>query len=71
VEAVSDLRSQTRLYGLGQLVEQDRLVASAAEHHELLDALQAGDAEAAEAVMRRHIRHVRGIWAAHPEKDDE
>jgi DNA-binding GntR family transcriptional regulator len=68
VDAVSRLRSQTRLYGLDQLARQDQLTASAAEHHELLDALEANDAAAAEAVMRRHMRHVRGIWAAVPEE---
>jgi DNA-binding GntR family transcriptional regulator len=63
VEIVRVLRAQTRLYGLDLLVEQDVLTASAAEHHELLDALAAHDAERVEAVMRRHIQHVRGIWA--------
>ena len=67
VDVVSGLRSQARLYGLDQLVQQGRLVTSAAEHHELLDTLAVGDAAAAEAVMRRHIGHVRGIWAAVPE----
>jgi DNA-binding GntR family transcriptional regulator len=67
VRVVSGLRSQARLYGLDQLVQQGRLVTSAAEHHELLDALAAGDADQTEAVMRRHIGHVRGIWAAVPE----
>jgi DNA-binding GntR family transcriptional regulator len=71
VEVVRGLRAQTRLYGLDQLVAQHRLVASAAEHFELLDALQAHDAARVEAVMRRHIRHVRGIWAAVPEDDGE
>jgi DNA-binding GntR family transcriptional regulator len=69
VEIVRDLRSQTRLYGLDSLVQQDRLTASAAEHHELLDALLARDTARAEAVMRRHIGHVRGIWAAVPEDE--
>jgi len=71
VDVVRHLRAQTRLYGLDQLVEQDRLTASAAEHLELLDALRAHDALWAEAVMRRHIGHVRGIWAAVPEDDGE
>jgi DNA-binding GntR family transcriptional regulator len=44
-------------------------VSSAAEHHDLLDALQAHDEARVEAVMRRHIRHVRGIWAAVPEDE--
>jgi DNA-binding GntR family transcriptional regulator len=69
VDIVRGLRAQTRLYGLDQLVAQDRLVASAAEHHELLDGLQAHDEARVEGVMRRHIRHVRGIWAAVPEED--
>jgi DNA-binding GntR family transcriptional regulator len=69
VDTVRVLRAQTRLYGLDLLVAQDRLVSSAAEHHELLDALQAHDAARVEAVMRRHIRHVRGIWAAVPEEE--
>jgi DNA-binding GntR family transcriptional regulator len=69
VNTVRVLRAQTRLYGLDLLAAQDRLVASAAEHHELLDALQAHDERRVEAVMRRHIRHVRGIWAAVPEEE--
>jgi DNA-binding GntR family transcriptional regulator len=69
VEVVRGLRAQTRLYGLDQLVAQDRLVASAAEHHELLDALGAHDTARVDEVMRRHIRHVRGIWAAVPEEE--
>ena len=71
VEIVRMLRAQTRLYGLDLLVEQDVLTASAAEHHEILDALAAHDAERVEALMRRHIRHVRGIWAAVPEEDGD
>lgn len=63
VEVVRHLRDRTRLYGLEQLLAQGRLVASAEEHGELLDALVARDAERARAVMARHIGHVRGIWA--------
>ena len=69
VDVVRELRAQTRLYGLDQLVEQGRLTASAAEHHELLDALAERDSARTEAVMRRHIGHVRGIWAAVPEDE--
>jgi DNA-binding GntR family transcriptional regulator len=63
VDVVSDLRSQTRLLGLTPLVESGRLVPSATEHHELLDLVEAGDGEGAEHLMRRHISHVRGLWA--------
>ena len=38
-------------------------MSSAEEHFEIFDALAAGDASAIEDVMRRHIRHVRGLWA--------
>ncbi|MEV5963470.1 GntR family transcriptional regulator [Kribbella sp. NPDC051952] len=63
VDVVSDLRSQTRLLGLTPLVESGRLVQSAAEHHELMDLVESADAEGAEQLMRRHIGHVRGLWA--------
>lgn len=63
VDVVSDLRSQTRLLGLTPLVESGRLVPSATEHHELLDLVEAGDGKGAEQLMRRHIGHVRGLWA--------
>lgn len=66
VDVVSDLRSQTRLLGLTPLVESGRLGQSAAEHHELMDLVEARDAEGAEHLMRRHIGHVRGLWARNP-----
>ena len=63
VELVGELRAQTRLYGLAKLVEEHRLMSSAEEHFEILDALAAGDASATDDLMRRHIGHVRGLWA--------
>jgi DNA-binding GntR family transcriptional regulator len=67
VDVVSDLRSQTRLLGLTPLVESGRLGQSAAEHHELMDLIEARDATGAEQLMRRHIGHVRGLWARPPD----
>jgi DNA-binding GntR family transcriptional regulator len=64
VEVVGDLRKRSRLYGLTPLVKSGRLLASAEEHLELLDALTARDERAVHAVMTRHIGHVRGLWAA-------
>ena len=64
---VDDLRRRTRLPGLAALVGSRELAASAAEHDELLDAIAAGDGDAAERVMRRHIGHTRGWWAGVPE----
>jgi DNA-binding GntR family transcriptional regulator len=63
VQVVSELRGQTRLYGLSKLVREQRLIESAEEHLEILDALAARDPGRSEEVMRRHIRHVRGLWA--------
>jgi DNA-binding GntR family transcriptional regulator len=63
VETVRSLRARSRIYGLRTLAERDALVPSAHEHAELLDLIVAGDADAAEHLMDRHIRHVRGIWA--------
>lgn len=60
---VRELRGQTRLYGLGRLVRERRLIESALEHHEILDALEAHDQARTDAVMSRHIGHVRGLWA--------
>jgi DNA-binding GntR family transcriptional regulator len=63
VEVVRSLRARSRIYGLRALADRGALVPSAHEHAELLDLLAAGDADGAEALMRRHIGHVRGIWA--------
>lgn len=67
VGLVDDLRARARLYGLQALAERGALADSAAEHERLLDLLTAGDAEGAADLMRRHIGHVRGSWAGHPE----
>ncbi|MFE9448130.1 GntR family transcriptional regulator [Streptomyces sp. NPDC006739] len=64
VEVVADLRGRSRLYGLTALVEAGRLLASAEEHLELLDALLERDEKAVHEIMTRHLGHVRGLWAA-------
>ncbi|MDJ0344695.1 GntR family transcriptional regulator [Streptomyces sp. H10-C2] len=68
VEAVGDLRKRSRLYGLTRLDERGELVSSAEEHLELLDLMIAGDAEAAEECMSRHLGHVRSLWAVGQEE---
>jgi DNA-binding GntR family transcriptional regulator len=65
VEIVTDLRNRTRLYGLDALVHSGQLVDSAAEHLELVSLLESGRADDVAKLMRRHLSHVRGIWAAH------
>ncbi len=69
VEIVRDLRDRTRLYGLERMAAQGRLVESAEEHLQLLDALLARDSALAEEVMARHIGHIRGIWSDHPKPE--
>ena len=64
---VDDLRRRTRLPGLAELVGSAELLESAAEHDELLDAIEAADGDRASAIMRRHIRHTTGWWAGAPE----
>ncbi|WP_416977426.1 GntR family transcriptional regulator [Streptomyces sp. T028] len=64
VDVVRDLRGRARLYGLTALSASGRLLASAEEHLELLDALLARDEQAVREVMTRHLGHVRGLWAA-------
>ncbi|MFF9019827.1 GntR family transcriptional regulator [Streptomyces eurythermus] len=64
VEVVADLRKRSRLYGLTALARAGRLLASAEEHLELLDALLERDEQAVDAIMTRHLGHVRGLWAA-------
>jgi DNA-binding GntR family transcriptional regulator len=65
---VDDLRRRTRLPGLTALVGTRELAASAAEHDDLLDAIETGDEDAAERVMRHHIGHTTGWWAGRPEQ---
>lgn len=64
VRFVATLRDQTRLYGLAGLAHQGQLVDFANEHFELLDAIEAGDAELASQLMNDHLSHVRRDWAA-------
>jgi DNA-binding GntR family transcriptional regulator len=70
VRVVGELRARSRLYGLNVLVERGELVHSAREHEQLVDLVLARDADAAETLMRRHIRHVRGTWAGAVEPED-
>jgi DNA-binding GntR family transcriptional regulator len=64
VEIVANLRDQTRLYGLYELAGEGLLTASAVEHGEILDALVAGDRDAAERLMTSHLAHITGEWSS-------
>lgn len=71
VRVVSDLRKRSRLYGLTDLDQAGVLVDSAKEHITLLEVMLSGDAEAAQALMRHHLHHVRSLWAAAQEPPAE
>ncbi|MFL1376019.1 GntR family transcriptional regulator [Nocardiopsis protaetiae] len=67
VEEVRRLRGMSRLSALRRLHEEGSLVTTAREHHVLLDLVEAGDSPGAEDLMRRHLGHVRGVWAGRTE----
>lgn len=66
VATVGLLRDQTRLYGIEQVAGTEEFLHTADEHPELISLVAAGDAEQAGALMRRHLLHVRGLWAGKP-----
>jgi DNA-binding GntR family transcriptional regulator len=63
VGTVMALRRRARLTGIAELADRDQLAVTLHEHAELVDLIEAGDADAAEALMARHIGHVRAEWA--------
>ncbi|WP_083586850.1 GntR family transcriptional regulator [Agrococcus sp. Marseille-P2731] len=67
VQEARRLRGLTRLSALQQLHREGRLTQSAAEHGQLLDLIEAGDAHGAAALMATHLAHARGVWAGKPE----
>jgi DNA-binding GntR family transcriptional regulator len=64
---VARLRNEARLFGLPSLSASGALMSSAEEHRRILDSVRRGDSADAEARMRRHIEHTRGIWAGQTE----
>jgi DNA-binding GntR family transcriptional regulator len=65
---VAQLRDQTRLVAITELARDGNLAASAREHRDILESLRARDADRAEALMRTHLIHTRGIWAGRSEQ---
>jgi DNA-binding GntR family transcriptional regulator len=63
IDLVARLRDQQRLYGLPQILRSPDFLKTAFEHQAILDAVVDGDREAAEALMRHHLEHTRGVWA--------
>lgn len=63
VRHVRSLRSMTRLTGLRGLAAEGRLVETAEEHRDLVQAAVARDAEKMEQLMLMHLSHVFGVWS--------
>jgi DNA-binding GntR family transcriptional regulator len=63
-DTVARLRDQTRLFNLPALAASGALIASAAEHGPLLEAVAGGDRPRAEALMRAHLAHITTDWSA-------
>jgi DNA-binding GntR family transcriptional regulator len=61
-DIVGRLRDATRLYQLPEVTESGQLTLSAEEHLEIVKALETGDSEDAEAWMKHHLAHTRGVW---------
>jgi DNA-binding GntR family transcriptional regulator len=66
-QVVGSLRDQSRLYGLDVAAGTESLIQSTHEHADLLNAILAGHADEAAAIMDRHLQHARGIWAGKAE----
>jgi DNA-binding GntR family transcriptional regulator len=57
VTTVDSLRDLTRISGMRILARNNLLEQSAADHADLLDAIVAGNADAAQQIMLRHMAH--------------
>ena len=67
LQVVGSLRDQSRLYGLDFVAGTESLTQSTHEHAALLNAIIAGQADEAAAIMDKHLQHARGIWAGKAE----
>lgn len=63
VQAVAQLRDQSRHFGVNTLAAQGFLNQTAPEHFEILDTILSRDPVAVQTVMARHLDHIRGDWA--------
>jgi DNA-binding GntR family transcriptional regulator len=63
-DVVANLRSRARLRGLNRELGTGGLRQSAAQHHEILEALLAHDPDRTETLVRSHIQHTREEWDA-------
>jgi DNA-binding GntR family transcriptional regulator len=70
IDIVLRLRAQSRLKSL-KLPENSELMATAREHHELLDVIERGDVTETERLMQQHLEHCRRVWEGWQTTADE
>lgn len=63
VDEVRMLRSRSRLYGLESLASSGNLMPSTLEHDRMIDLALSRNTVEMEALIRRHIGHIRAEWA--------
>ncbi len=62
VEVVEQLRAQTRIIGLADILRTTELEEWAQEHDAIVDLLVARDGGAVQALMAPHIEHIVRLW---------
>jgi DNA-binding GntR family transcriptional regulator len=62
-ETVMNLRDRQRVYGIELQQGYERRVGSVEEHYQLVDLLEAGDADRVEKLLIRHIQSWQDIFA--------
>lgn len=62
VSTIERFRNQTRLFDVSKMAARGRLVASAAEHTELMSAIEQRDRARAEEIAEHHILRSRRAW---------
>jgi DNA-binding GntR family transcriptional regulator len=62
---VQDIRDRVHRYVRSVVSSPGRRQEACAEHHLIIEAMVAGDADEAERVLRTHIRHTRDMLARH------
>lgn len=71
VKLIDELRDQTRLLGLTDLVDRGVLGQMAEEHLDICDAIEARDSQRVFALMTEHIGKTRGIWAGREQEEPQ
>ncbi|WP_415977284.1 GntR family transcriptional regulator [Rhodococcus sp. 077-4] len=64
VNVIREFRGRSRLYGLQKLADAGLLEQTAVEHRDMVRLALARDSNGMAELVRHHIAHIRGEWAA-------